>query len=174
MSKSQARKKRDELTAEANARNAARTDPDITFGQFLLQPPDGLGHDAVGGVGAGGPVVLGIGNAEQEDGGDAEFVRAGGFADQFIGRELENAGHGVDGAADFAAGADEQGQDELRGTEAGFADHAAQGGRLAQAAEAGGGKLCGVTRVHADTVNSKAKLQSAKLFIPALQTAANG
>jgi len=35
MSKSQARKKRDELTAEANARNAARTDPDITFGQFL-------------------------------------------------------------------------------------------------------------------------------------------
>lgn len=35
MSKSQAEEKRDELIAEANARNALTPDPDITFGQFL-------------------------------------------------------------------------------------------------------------------------------------------
>jgi integrase len=35
MSKSQAEEKRDELIAEANARNALAPDPDITFGQFL-------------------------------------------------------------------------------------------------------------------------------------------
>ena len=35
MSKSQAEEKRDELIAEANARNAAAPDPLITFGQFL-------------------------------------------------------------------------------------------------------------------------------------------
>ncbi len=35
MSKSQAEEKRDELIAEANARNALAPDPDITFGVFL-------------------------------------------------------------------------------------------------------------------------------------------
>jgi len=35
MSKTQAETKRDELIAEANARNALAPDPDITFGQFL-------------------------------------------------------------------------------------------------------------------------------------------
>ena len=35
MSKSQAEEKRDELIAEANARNAVAPDPDITFGEFL-------------------------------------------------------------------------------------------------------------------------------------------
>jgi len=35
MSKTQAEGKRDEIIAEANARNALAPDPDITFGQFL-------------------------------------------------------------------------------------------------------------------------------------------
>src|SRR3984893_7280217 len=35
MSKSEAEAKRDELIAEANARNAAAPDPHITFGEFL-------------------------------------------------------------------------------------------------------------------------------------------
>src|SRR5579862_5478730 len=35
LSKSQAEKKRDEITGEVNARNALSPDPDITFGEFL-------------------------------------------------------------------------------------------------------------------------------------------
>jgi len=35
MSKSKAEEKRDQLVAEANARNAKAPNPDITFGEFL-------------------------------------------------------------------------------------------------------------------------------------------
>jgi hypothetical protein len=55
----------------------------------------------------------------------------GALLDQLVHRELEVARHGRNLAANSLAGTHEQGQDELRRFEAGFADQAAQ--RLAGA-----------------------------------------
>ncbi len=52
-----------------------------------------------------------------------------------------DSGHGTDGAADFAAGAGEEGEDELVGVERVFADEAAEGWGMAEAAGSGGGEL---------------------------------
>ena len=101
--------------------------------QFLFQQSHRLLHDAVAGVGAGGLFILGVGNAEEQDGGHSQGVRPPGFLGRLVGRELKDAGHGGDGLARLASAAGEKGQDQLGGVERGFAHEAAQGGRLAQA-----------------------------------------
>src|SRR6185312_11471673 len=101
---------------------------DEQFGQFLFEQADGLLGDAVGGISAGGFGVFFVRNAEEQNGGHAGFVRGGGVAHNFVGRELEHAGHGGNGTAQFASAADEERQDELRGVQPGFTDEAAQGG----------------------------------------------
>lgn len=88
--------------------------------------------DAVAGIGTGGAGVFPIRYAKEEDGGDAGGMGGGGFDHDFIGGKLKDAGHGVDGAAEFAAGAGEEGQHELGGIELGFGDEATQDGGLAQ------------------------------------------
>ena len=93
--------------------------------QFFFQQPHGLLDDAVLGIGAGGFRVFVVRNAEQQNRRNAERVGANGLAQQFIGRKLEHAGHGVDGAAEFFAGADEQRQHELRRRSNGFRPRAA-------------------------------------------------
>lgn len=52
-----------------------------------------------------------------------------------------DTGHGADGAADFAAGSGEEGEDELVRVEGVFADEAAEGWGMAEAAWACGGEL---------------------------------
>jgi hypothetical protein len=89
-------------------------------------------------------------------------VRGGGFAQQFIGRQLADAGHGGDGAAEFLSGADEERQDELGRAQVRLGDEAAEGGRLAEAARAVVRKLAEGLKVHALILVSKDELQSGK------------
>ena len=108
--------------------------------QFLFQQPDGLLHDAVLRVSAGSLRVLFVGNAEKQNGRNAERVGARRFADNFVRRKLEHAGHGLDGAAQFFAEARKQRQDELLHAQMRFGDEPPQRGRLPQPARAGHGK----------------------------------
>lgn len=142
--------------AEAHVRD------DEQRGQFLFQQPHGLLHDAVLRVCAGSLVILFVRDAEEQDGGHAERVGGGGFAQQFIRRKLEHAGHGGNGLADFFAGADEEGQDELLHTQARLADEAAEGGILAETARATIRELAERLKVHGLILVSKREVQSGK------------
>jgi hypothetical protein len=70
---------------------------------------------------------------------------------------LKDAGHGLDGAAEFASGADEDRQDELGGAQLGFADQAAEGGGLAQSPGPVSGELS--DKVHGDMLIQNRKLK---------------
>ncbi len=133
---------------------------DQQFRQFLFEQAHGLLDDAVGGISAGGLGVLGIRDAEQQNGGHAEFMGAGGVADQFIGRKLENAGHGLDGTAEFAASADEEWQDQLRGAQIGFRSPGGAG--RATGAGGGGGRREIVRRNARSWRQFKFKAESSK------------
>ena len=143
--------------AEADIRD------DEQRGQFLFQQPHGLLHDAVLRVSAGSLVILFVGNAEEQNGWHAERVGGGGFAQQFIRRKLEHAGHGGDGLADFFAAADKERQDELLHAQAGLADEAAEGGILAETARAADRELAERLKVHGLILVSKREVQSGKL-----------
>jgi hypothetical protein len=130
---------------------------DHEAGQFLFQKTHGLLDDAVASVGAGGFGVFFVGNAKKQNGGDAERVGLCGFADEFVGRELEHARHGLDGAANFAAAADEERQDEARGVELGFAHEPAQGGGGAQSSRPVRGELS--DKFHGGEGNGKLKIK---------------
>jgi hypothetical protein len=58
------------------------------------------------------------------------------LAHKFVGRELENSRHRIDGMARFFSGADEQWQDQLVNTQSRFANQLPQSRRLPQAARA--------------------------------------
>jgi hypothetical protein len=135
---------------------------DEEVGQFLFEQAHGLLDNAVDGVGAGGFGVFFVGNAKEQNGGHTGGVGVGGVAEEFVGRELKDAGHGGDGAAEFASAADEERQDELRGVQLGFADEAAQGGAGAQAPGPVSGKLA--DKFHGDKVmqNEKFKMQKCR------------
>ena len=98
---------------------------DQQFRQFLFQQPHGLLDDAVFGVSAGSLRVLFVGNAEQQNGGNAERMGARRLAHDFIRRQLADAGHGLDGAAQLPPGAGEQRQDELLRRSSAFRTRAA-------------------------------------------------
>jgi hypothetical protein len=86
---------------------------DQQLGQLPLQQAHGLLDDALGRIGAGGPSVFGVGNAEQQDRRHARFVRPGRLAQHFIGGKLKHAGHGGDGVAQFVAAPGEERQYQL-------------------------------------------------------------
>src|SRR3972149_2673713 len=75
--------------------------------------------DAVVVVGLGAGVVLGGGQAEQEDGGDAQRPQLPGLGGQHVERELVLAGHRLDLAPNVLAVGDEQRVDEPLRREAG-------------------------------------------------------
>ena len=104
--------------------------------QFLFQQPHGLLDNAVFRVSAGGLRVLFVGNAKEQNRRHAEGVGARRFADDFIRRKLEHAGHGVDGVAQFSAAAREQRQDELVDAQVRFGHEPPQRRRLPQPARA--------------------------------------
>ena len=113
---------------------------DQQLGGFAAHGADGVLHDAVVGVGAGGHFVLGFRQAEQDHAADAERLHFGALLHQFVNGQLIVAGHGADFAAHAFARADEQGQDELRRMEPGFAHQRTDALRRPQAAETVDGK----------------------------------
>ena len=127
--------------------------------QFLFQKPDGLLDDAIFGVGAGSFRIFLVRNAEQQDRRDAQRVGADGFAQEFIGRKLEHAGHGVDGAADLVPAAGEQRQHQLGDVQMRFGHEPAQRGRLPQPARAVNGKP---GQIHVLSLDFARAVQSAK------------
>ncbi len=70
--------------------------------------------DAVGGVGAGGKLVL-RGQAEEEQAAEAKRGAGFGFLDRLVDGEVEDAGHGGDLFAYTFAGAEEERIDQLAG-----------------------------------------------------------
>jgi hypothetical protein len=74
--------------------------------------------------------------SEEQDGGDAELVRAAGLGHGLGDRQPFDARHRLDRRAPPLAELHEQGQHEMRRSEFRLADHAAQNTGLAQAAEA--------------------------------------
>ena len=97
-------------------------------------------HDALVVVGAAADLVLGGGDAEEQDRVDPGGGDLAGLLDQVGDREALDARHRVDALADTLAGDHEEWLDQLRRRELGLADEAAQGLGPAQAAQAGSGK----------------------------------
>ncbi len=94
-------------------------------GVGLLERPHRHLHDALVVVGAGAGLVLGGGDAEEEDGADAGGGDLGGLGDQLGDREALDAGHRVDFLADVLAGDDEQRLDQVRRGEVRLSDQTA-------------------------------------------------
>ena len=95
-------------------------------GNFPSDGAEGALHDAVLVVGAGGHVVLGFGQSEENDAADAERLDFDALLDHLVDGHLVVTGHGADFAADALAGADEKREDELAGVEVRLADEAAK------------------------------------------------
>ena len=109
---------------------------DDELGDFALDGAGGLLHDSVVRPGAGGDLVLGLGQSEEYDGGNAQ---SGGLArrfHRFIHRKIEDARHGPDFLAHTLAWTDKQGVDKGLGREPGLANQRPQLVILAEAAEA--------------------------------------
>ena len=103
---------------------------------FALEGSGGLLNDSVFRPGAGGNLVLGLRQSEEDDGGNAQRRGGSRFFHRFIHGKIEHARHRPDFLAHTLARADEQRVHKgLRG-EPGLADQGAQALILAQAAEA--------------------------------------
>ena len=109
----------------------------------LLQRAHRHLHDALVVVGAGAGLVLGGGDAEEQERADPGGGDLAGLLDQAGDREALDARHRLDLLADALAGDDEGGLDQVGRGELGLADEAAQGLGPAQAAQAGAGKGIG-------------------------------
>ncbi len=109
-------------------------------GVGLLEGADRHLHDALVVVGARAGLVLGGGDAEEEDGADAGGGDLGRLGDQLGDREALDAGHRVDVFADVLAGYYEEGLDQVRGRQVGLSNQAAQGLGAPETAHACGGK----------------------------------
>ena len=107
--------------------------------------------DAVRGVGAGSLLVLGVGDAEEQQTTDAEASDGFGLAHGLVQAQVEDARHGADLAADTLALAKKQRVDQRARLELGFAHQGAQGGRGAEAAKACDGVLHGRSSVRRGT-----------------------
>ena len=135
--------------------------------QFLFQQPHGLLDDAVLRVSAGSLGVLFVGNAEKQDRGNAERMGARRFAHEFIRRKLEDAGHGVDGAAQFVPARANSGRTSCSTLKRVSADEPPQRRRLPQPARAINGKS---GQIHGHSLVSKRKVQSGKFTGRTIQT----
>ena len=82
---------------------------ELLGGGGLLERAQALLHDSVFVPCAGALFVFGFGQAEEQQAADAEAGGFFGFANGFIDGEIEDAGHGADGAADALAGTDKSG-----------------------------------------------------------------
>ena len=86
--------------------------------------------------GARALLVLVGGDAEEQDGGDAQRVGLARLGDGARDREPVDAGHGADGSAPIEPLLDEEREDEVAGIEPRLAHEVAQHRRGAQAAQA--------------------------------------
>ncbi len=100
-------------------------------GVGVLQRPDRHLHDPLVVVGAAADLVLGGGDAEQQQRADPGGGDLAGLLDQVGDREALDARHRLDLLADPLAGDDEGGLDQVGRRELGLADHAAQRRRSA-------------------------------------------
>jgi hypothetical protein len=91
-------------------------------------------HDAVLVPCAGALLVLGFGQAEEQQAAEAEARGLFGLAHGFIDGEVEDAGHGADFAAHALAGAEKEGVDQVAGLDGGFAHQGPQGFAAPEAA----------------------------------------
>ena len=103
-------------------------------GVGAAQGAQGLLNDAAFFPCAGAVLVLGFGQAEEQEAAEAEAGGFFGFEDGFVDGEVEDAGHGADFFAYAFAGADEQGVDQVAGLKDRFAHQGAHGGAAAEAA----------------------------------------
>ena len=115
--------------------------------QLLFQQADRLLDDSIFRKGAGGFGVLLVRNAKQQDSRDADGMGAFGFVQEFVYRQLEDAGHGADFTSNFFSGPCEERKDELARVQLRFPDKFPQRGRGAQAARTVFRKL-GCVNIH--------------------------
>ena len=106
-------------------------------GRRGLEGAQALLHDAVVVICAGALLVLGFGQAEEQQAAEAEAGGFFGFANGFVDGEVEDAGHGADWAAHAFAGAEKEGIDQVAGVDGGLADQGAKGFGAAEAAHPG-------------------------------------
>jgi hypothetical protein len=110
-------------------------------GTVLFEGAEALLDDALFVPGAGALFVFGFGEAEEEEATDAEGGAGLGLFEGFVKREVEDAGHGGDLAADAFTGAEEEGVDEGGGAEMGLADEGTEGLGAAKTPHAGCGEV---------------------------------
>jgi len=104
--------------------------------ELVLDRPHGHLDDALGVVGSRGRGIFVGGDAEEEDGRDAEPDHFTHLGQQVADRELVAPRHGTDGVPDVLAGDDEQRADEVVDGERRLAHHAADRGGAAQTTHA--------------------------------------
>jgi hypothetical protein len=97
-------------------------------------------HDPFVVVGAGALGVLGVGDAEQQDGGQAQRGGLAGLLDGARDRQAVDARQRRDRGAAGARGLHEQRQDHVGRAQPRLADEVAQDRRRSQSPQAGGGK----------------------------------
>jgi hypothetical protein len=114
---------------------------DEQVGRGVFGGLDGLLDDAAFAVRIAADGVFFGGNAEEDDAAETEPGGFAGFFGDKIDGKLGVAGHRADRLADGLSGAGEEGQNQAGRIEAGFANEAADGGIVAQAAESGGGEM---------------------------------
>ncbi len=112
-------------------------------GGGLLEGAQAALHDAVVDPGAGAVLVFFGGKAEEQETADAECGAGFGFLHGFVDREVEDAGHGGDLAANAFAFAEEERVDERAGMQVRLAHERTHRRRGAEAAQACRGEVHG-------------------------------
>jgi hypothetical protein len=126
---------------------------DAEIGEFFFERGDGAEEEVVLAEGFAGVFRFAIlwDLGEEEDGVDAELQGGFALAEGEVEGEAGAAGDGGDGLMDVLALAEELGEDEAVGGEAGFADEGAEGLGAAEAAGAAGGVVGGGHGIEVDS-----------------------
>ena len=95
---------------------------------LLLDRADGVLHDALFGIRSAGLLVFFLRDTEKQNRLQTSVLRVSCFIDNFLERQLENAGHRFDGAAFVDLRAHEQRQDKVVRVEIGLTNEVAQSG----------------------------------------------
>ena len=110
---------------------------ELLGGCGLLEGAQSLLHDAVVVPRAGALLVLGFGQAKKQQAAESEASGFFGFAHGFVDGEIEDAGHGADGAAHALAGTEKERVDQVAGIKRGLANQGAKRLCATQAPNAG-------------------------------------
>ncbi len=109
-------------------------------GNFALDGPRRLLHNAVVRPGIGGDFVFRLRQSEEDDAGNAQRFHLGALFHRFVHRKIKDAGHGAHFLANAFSGANEQRIDKAFGAEPGFANERTHRFAATQAAWTIGGE----------------------------------